>query len=430
MDAKLRILCEHCGSFAEPGDRVWPVSKPSKDLIDDAKTSITWLHFACAESAGLTEQRPQCKHWSHRGRCQFGDSCAFSHDAEPSHLDFASHAGASWPHDVPQPLPASGGRRRRPAVKKISRASVLRRLLIDELGGEDALRAGRGVLDVAGGGGDLSFELVNLNDVACTCVDPRPLGLRRALRTWEKGFHWFNPVWRQWNGLRPPDVNGQLPKAKLPRQLQLLFDDDLTRWARQVAELGLCPTEQKEWLDRAFLQARRLLKDDGADANVEIDADQAYRRPPSFYPTYLKDCNFRETVTSNGRAGADGISTGDHGASEKDQSDDCAEEVTDALEVAALLTECSTIVGLHADQPTGHIVEYAVASGKAFVVVPCCVYPSAFPHRKLSNGAPVKTRAQLIEYLTSLRPGIRTKVLDFEGQNVAVYWSPLWSDDV
>jgi len=35
------------------------------------------------------------------------------------------------------------------------------------------------VLDVAGGKGALAFELVNLNGVPATVLDPRPLALRR-----------------------------------------------------------------------------------------------------------------------------------------------------------------------------------------------------------------------------------------------------------
>jgi hypothetical protein len=35
------------------------------------------------------------------------------------------------------------------------------------------------VLDVAGGKGALAFELVNLNGLPATVLDPRPLALRR-----------------------------------------------------------------------------------------------------------------------------------------------------------------------------------------------------------------------------------------------------------
>lgn len=37
------------------------------------------------------------------------------------------------------------------------------------------------MLDIAGGKGDLAFELVNLNRIPATVVDPRPLKLDKRL---------------------------------------------------------------------------------------------------------------------------------------------------------------------------------------------------------------------------------------------------------
>jgi hypothetical protein len=36
-----------------------------------------------------------------------------------------------------------------------------------------SFRSGLGVVDVAGGKGELSFELINLSNVPCTVIDPR-----------------------------------------------------------------------------------------------------------------------------------------------------------------------------------------------------------------------------------------------------------------
>lgn len=52
------------------------------------------------------------------------------------------------------------------------------RFLIDTFGRE-LLDRGSGVLDIAGGKGELSFELVNLNNIQATVVEPRPLQLWR-----------------------------------------------------------------------------------------------------------------------------------------------------------------------------------------------------------------------------------------------------------
>jgi ubiquinone/menaquinone biosynthesis C-methylase UbiE len=52
------------------------------------------------------------------------------------------------------------------------------RFLLDTFG-EVALRGGSGVLDVAGGKGELSFEFVNLHGMRSTVLDPRPLHLTK-----------------------------------------------------------------------------------------------------------------------------------------------------------------------------------------------------------------------------------------------------------
>ena len=52
------------------------------------------------------------------------------------------------------------------------------RFLIDTFGRE-LLSEGSGVLDVAGGKGELSFELLNLNGIKATVVEPRALQLWR-----------------------------------------------------------------------------------------------------------------------------------------------------------------------------------------------------------------------------------------------------------
>ena len=56
------------------------------------------------------------------------------------------------------------------------------------------LARGTGVLDVAGGKGELAFELVNLNAIPATVVEPRPLQLARPLRLLAKvtdGRRWL-----------------------------------------------------------------------------------------------------------------------------------------------------------------------------------------------------------------------------------------------
>lgn len=57
------------------------------------------------------------------------------------------------------------------------------------------------------------------------------------------------------------------------------------------------------------------------------------------------------------------------------------------------------IIGLHADEATEAIVDVALKKQLPFAVVPCCVFPSIFPHRVLSNGSPVRSLDEFIQYL-------------------------------
>ena len=55
-----------------------------------------------------------------------------------------------------------------------------------------------------------------------------------------------------------------------------------------------------------------------------------------------------------------------------------------------LIARCAALVGLHPDEATEHLVDIALAGGKAFAVLPCCVMPHLFPVRRLkSSGARV-----------------------------------------
>ena len=76
------------------------------------------------------------------------------------------------------------------------------RAFLEETWGVEALGAGAGVLDVAGGKGQLSFELLNTLGIPCTVVDPRELELSRWVDRFEYGRY----------GVRPPGSRPALPR--------------------------------------------------------------------------------------------------------------------------------------------------------------------------------------------------------------------------
>ena len=73
------------------------------------------------------------------------------------------------------------------------------------------------------------------------------------------------------------------------------------------------------------------------------------------------------------------------------------------------------------------IIDFAQRTRRPFAMVPCCVYPAEFPHRRLPDGTWVRNYEQLIEYLQSRSLHVRVATLPFEGRNQVVYCTS-WSD--
>ena len=95
----------------------------------------------------------------------------------------------------------------------------------------------------------------------------------------------------------------------------------------------------------------------------------------------------------------------------------------DVARMVAVLRGCSAVVGMHPDQAAEAVVDFGLAMGVPFAVVPCCVHGQDFPNRRL-NGAHVNTHAQLIEYLCAKDPRVAVASLPFGGQNTVVYLQP------
>lgn len=108
-------------------------------------------------------------------------------------------------------------------------------------------------------------------------------------------------------------------------------------------------------------------------------------------------------------------------------------------EIRTHLERCTAIVGIHPDQATEPIVDAALAFNKSFAVLPCCVFANENPHRSVPNPSyvpgrecneedqtthariPVRTYEQLVQYLLAKDPSICVAHLGFEGRNTVLY---------
>ncbi|KAK3288946.1 hypothetical protein CYMTET_3596 [Cymbomonas tetramitiformis] len=88
---------------------------------------------------------------------------------------------------------------------------------------------------------------------------------------------------------------------------------------------------------------------------------------------------------------------------------------------AVAVAECAVLIGMHPDEVTEAIVDAALRLDKPFAVVPCCVFTSLFPERRLHDGGPVKTYTDLVTYLKQKDPSIQIDYLPFKGRNRVLY---------
>lgn len=298
-----------------------------------------------------------CRHFVRAGQCLYGDACAFVHPTSPV-LPVPAQLDSLLPWDDPSTTnsaPAKRERRRRP--DKHAATAAFRRFLVDTFT-TAGLAHGAGVLDVAGGAGVLSYELVNLNGVRCTIVDPRKPKFEAAVR---RVAH---------------------RKAQLTQAPSLQHYDPASSNSSPSATGDKFPAWSSEWFGR-------WLFEDGVERPPEARRD-----------TWL------EKLSADGSACI--------------PTDEQAHILT-GEQLNRVMSECSVVIGLHPDSATEAIVDYALSCGKPFAVVPCCVFCKLFPGRRAPDGQAVRSYAQFVDYLQAKSPSIQRKELDFAGRNVVLW---------
>jgi hypothetical protein len=167
-----------------------------------------------------------CRHWVRNGRasCLYGESCKFLHPAM-EHLTAIEHTS-----DITR----QGSQNREARVRSGSsnntnRAGAFRRFLLDAFGRE-RLDKGTGIVEVAGGiKGGVSFELVNLNHVACTVIEPRgPMKLERQRRILLKGIYHRTGPFQSYNTTSLMDIHAKAAttgiSGRAPRHWRMFFE--------------------------------------------------------------------------------------------------------------------------------------------------------------------------------------------------------------
>lgn len=83
------------------------------------------------------------------------------------------------------------------------------------------------------------------------------------------------------------------------------------------------------------------------------------------------------------------------------------------------------ITGMHPDEATEVIMDTGLQFDIAVSIVPCCVFSSKFPDRRLrEDGAVPTSLPQFIKYLSEKSENIKTGYLPFVGRNQVLYTLP------
>jgi len=100
------------------------------------------------------------------------------------------------------------------------------------------------------------------------------------------------------------------------------------------------------------------------------------------------------------------------------------EEFLENDEQRRRLETATVIVGLHPDEATGAICEFALRHSRPFAVVPCCVFSDLFPDRRVQGEYgehTVRTHEDLCQWLLAQGQQIEECFLNFEGKNRVIF---------
>jgi hypothetical protein len=198
--------------------------------------------------------------------------------------------------------------------------------------GVEALAGGgRGVIDIAGGRGMLSLELALTHRVPATLVEPKPLRLNKA----------YQKRVKKWRRLNSEAAEGQCAKAEGAEEEGAAEEKDEQGEELELDDGGGDSDDARDCETEAAEGART--KDEGEGEDGAAAAEQAEEQGGA---------------AAGGEAAPELEEPVRHIQAEFHGLHGSADDVVAALHSAG------TVLGMHPDIPTGHIVDAAVALGR------------------------------------------------------------------
>jgi hypothetical protein len=292
--------------------------------------------------------------------------------------------------DPDDPFAAAG------AKKKSSRRSteaLFAQWIVDTFGGLAHLRGSGGVGDIAGGKGVLAHELFVLRGVPTTTIDPRPVLLQPDQRRHRKR-------------LAKAVKKAALNKAEAWDGGGAVGSSHGDRDDHAAAELVEEHLRSLAWARNTYAREGRTGQWEAPSQRAEADHHRDLQREQRHHHDDRQQTAVAMATTATTATGFVHVQAEFWGRPE------CSERVKG----------CEVLVGLHSDQATEAVVDTAIALGKPWAVVPCCVFPSLFADRVV-EGRPVRSYDDFVAYLlTKLAPGaVRVDFLPCKGRNKILF---------
>jgi hypothetical protein len=418
-------------------------------LVESSSPSVS-----ATQSASTTQPQPQsppiqlCKHWLRSKSCLYYNKglCKFSHPEnyeipkpgetkkQKSQSNNNKQSGQSQSqNNNPNRHRSAGGRLQ---TRNDARVAQLRCFIATTINNGNGNSNGNddttnilekcNVLDVAGGKGELAFQLLNLNNVqSCYVVDPRPLKLDRFQRRLQKGYYHRSSTIIQTDIIRNQDLI-----ERNVDHLYCFFSNELWVEDKHNKEEDGDDGDNKNQQDN---KEEEEPQEEQQSRKIEFDKNiyksKGWIWPPvgddnNEHDAYGKNCNSSSKTTKatkkkkknddatktaeakllksneNGKANDAIITTGENetkivtttapNTNSKNNYNDTQHEQQHlqssiptyqyALDV---VSKCNLIVGMHPDQAVDAIIDAALYKNISFFVVPCCTYSREFPNRRI-----------------------------------------------
>ncbi|KAF9581408.1 hypothetical protein BGW38_001590, partial [Lunasporangiospora selenospora] len=351
-------------TLTETSTKTLPTKAETADATFDASTTITGASFVS------NSWKECCKFWINSQRCPTKD-CRMKHpvgqelaDMRTTWVQERSQARKDRSRYEDDPHASSS------KVPHSQRAFIFCQWLVKTFGVE-YLNSGSGVLDIAGGKGEISIFLTHKYGIRSTVVEPKP---RR-----DKRYHRRNlmDVIRKQLDIEAGGDGTFYKRHKM--DTKATAEDEIgtvgTQLPSSTESIHIQNDSQIEHTTQVLDQADTTQKEEAEEKQSEEDAKQAMKKEHR----RAKKLALEQFVVPR-------LDT---------LLDDAFVE-----RFPGVLESCSVLIGMHPDQATEPIVTMALKHDKPFAVVPCCVFAIENPHRRLRDGSEVTTTAAFVQYLT------------------------------